>query len=893
MWLIRTKLEAPSPTERLIARQRLRRRLPAVLRARLTFVHAPAGFGKTCLLAEWQRCLNSQRVRTAWLSLDEEDSEPLQFMAYFIAALDAAGIDVGQLGPAAARGFPDVPISSLIAVLNQAMQRSRGRTVVLLDDYHRLRGTAVDAVLVSLIRGLGSRVSFVIAGRERPTFAATDATLRATCVELAADQLRFTVDETRALLERNVGGVSEEDLQGIATGTDGWAIALAAVRDWLASGWSPARVRDSLTRPAEDLNRYVTDQILQGLSASEHEFLLRTSIADRFSEPLAAALCGELPVREAIAALERKDLLVVIWGGNERWFRYHRVLAELAVTQLARVREGLVVELHRRAAEWFFQAGHHAEAVRHALATGDDRLLAELFERAGGWQLVCTGHVGLSRNALTFIPPRVLRDYPRAQLARILMLAKHAKIDEARLELEDLQANHLPGKDELLETEVELLRALVDRYDDAPIESGYVETIEAVALSVPRDHSPLRAAFANILCALEYERGELQRALTIGDEAVVHYRRMSSLFGEVFVYVHQGRALHESGRLRNAEATLRQAWVLARDTTGPNTETEAVAAITLAAAVYELGDLDEAESLMATALPAIEQGESWFDLLAVGYQTAAALALHRSGPAAVHDIAARARHTAARRDIERLRRFADLLDLQAHVLAGSVHGQSLALLEASLCAGMGREHAPRMRMRASLALARLALARGELRTARDAAAKLAHQCSAIGHMRLSIEARLIEALAAQRLGEGDAAEEAFECAVNASMHEGFRQLFCDLGEALRPLLDNTDLAALDPRAPRVRDRFLQSISDSMRAPADAGAGAQLSDRERAVVRLLGEGLSNKAIARALRVSDNTVKFHLKNVFTKLGVSTRTDAVQLASAAVSAGARPGS
>ena len=124
MWLIRTKLEAPSPTERLIARQRLRRRLSAVLRARLALIHAPAGFGKTCLLAEWQRCLAAQRVRTAWLSLDEDDSEPLQFMAYLTAALDAAGIEVGHLRPAAERGFPDVPISSLIAALNHAIQRS-------------------------------------------------------------------------------------------------------------------------------------------------------------------------------------------------------------------------------------------------------------------------------------------------------------------------------------------------------------------------------------------------------------------------------------------------------------------------------------------------------------------------------------------------------------------------------------------------------------------------------------------------------------------------------------------------------------------------------------------------------------------------------------------------
>lgn len=893
MWLIRTKLEAPSPTERLIPRQRLRRRLPAILRARVALIHAPAGFGKTCLLAEWQRCLVAQRVRTAWLSLDEDDSEPLQFMAYLVAALGAAGIDVGHLGPAAERGFPDVPVSSLIAVLNQAIQRSRGRTVVLLDDFHRIHGKAVDATLSSLISGLGSRVGFVIAGRERPAFADADRALRATCVEVGADQLRFTLEETRALFERNVGSVSEDDLQGIAAGTDGWGIALSAVGGWLASGWSMAQVRDSLERPAADLNRYITSQILESLTATERSFTLRTAIADRFCEPLAEALCDGAPVREIVAALERKDLLVVIWDGHQRWFRYHRLLAELAVAELRRTQESEIANLHRCAAGWFFHRGYHAEAVRHALATRDDRLLAELFEHAGGWQLVCTGHVGLSRNALTFIAPEVIPHYPRAQLARILMLAKLARIDEGNAELARLRAMHLPSKDGVLEIEAELLRACIDRYADTPADAEYFSAMEAVARSVPRDHSPLRATFANVLCTLQFERGDLDAALATCDEAVVHYRRISSLFGEIFVYVHQGRILLEAGRLRDSEATLRQAWNLARDTTGPNTETEAVAGSALATSVYERGDVDEAEALLATALPAIEQGESWFDLLAPAYLTSAAIAAHRSGPAALHELASRARETATRRDIERLLRVADIVDLQAHRLSGDdLHSRAVASLEAALVSGLARELAPRIRLRISLELARLALARGGpgnrpgespaayLNIARAAGVRLAAEARQLRHFRAVLEARLIEAIAAHGSGDPEAGEEAFGSAINLGMHEGFKQVFCDFGEALRPLLDDSSVAGFDAAAPRVRDRFLQSVNESIRVPAAATA-SNLSDRERAVLRLLGQGLSNKAIARALRVSDNTVKFHLKNVFAKLGVSTRSEAVQLA------------
>lgn len=882
MWLIRTKLEAPAPTERLIRRQRLRRCLQPALRARLTLVHAPAGFGKTCLLAEWQRALIAQGVRTAWLSVDEEDSEPLQFMAYFATALHMAGIDVGHLGPAAEKGFPDVPISSLIAALDRAIQPSRGRTVVLLDDYHRIQGAAVDAVLRKLIEGLGSRVSFVIAGRELPAFCVADGALRASCIEISGEQLRFTLEETRALLERNVANVSDEDLAVIAEGTDGWAIALAAARDRMANGWSAARVRDFFTRPAADFRRYVTNQILQSLTPQEHAFLLRTAIADRFSEHLAHALCADLPIRELISALERKDLLVVIWDGNERWLRYHRLLAEAAVAELTRTERPAVEALHRCAAEWFFASGHHAEAVRHALATRDDRLLAQLFERAGGWKLVITGHVGVSRNALTLLPPEVLRDYPRAQLARILMLAKLGAIAEARSEIDRLRAMHLPSSDALLGPEVALLDACMQCYEDAPVTAQRLSAFAETARIIPEELSVLRATFANILCTFQYEHGDLEAALATSEDAVAHYRRMSSLFGEVFVYVHQGNALMEIGRLRDAESALRQAWALARDTTGPDTETEAVAAVMLSKALYERGEIDEADKLLAPALRAIEAGESWFDLLAAGYETAALLAMHRGGIAAAVDIAARARQTAQHRNLPRLQRFADLIELRSRMASGSVSGREIASLESAVRACAADEAAPRIRLRMSLALARLLLARGKFATARSAAAQIAAQSQSLRHHRLCIEARIVEAIAAHALHDA-AAPALFDAALNLAMYEGSRQVFCDFGDTLRPLLDSADPGAADARSPRVRDRFLRSIIDVTATPQPADDLARLSDRERAVLRLLGEGLSNKAIARALRVSDNTVKFHLKNLFTKLGVGTRIEAVQWAAA----------
>lgn len=878
MWLIRTKLEAPAPTDRLIARKRLRPHLPVVLRSRLTLVHAPAGFGKTSLLAEWQRCLRARSVCTAWLSLDEDDSEPLQLLAYLAASLSLAGLDVGHLGPAAERGFPDVPTSSLIAAITRAIERFRGRIVVLIDDCHRLRGHAAGEVLARLVDGSNGRVSFVIASRERPTYFAGALAGSTGRLELSGDELRFATDEARELLLRGVGKIADEDLDAIAAGTDGWAIALAAVRDWLASGWSIDRVRQSLALPAADLGRYITDQVLRSLSASERELLQRTAIVDRFSEDLAATLSERLNMREVIAALERKDLLVVIWDGDQRWFRYHRLLAEMAVAELQRERPALVGDLHRRAAEWFFKTGHHAEAVRHAVATRDDDLLAQLFERAGGWKLIISGHIGLARNALALIPAAVLRGYPRSHLASILVLAKQGRMEEARRELAMLTQAHASRADELLQAEVTLFDICQQCYEDAPTGEEQRATLARVGAGVPHSHMTLRAMFANILCTIQYECGDLEAAIVTADEGLVSYRAVRSLFGEVFIYVHQGRALLEMGRLRDAQATLRQAWRLARDTTGPNTETEAVAAAMLALAEYEVGDLEEAERLVTPALAAIEQGESWFELFSSAYTTACALARHREGTSAALAVVQRARHTALARNLPRLERLSDMIEMRERVLGGEIAGADVARLESTLAASAGVERAPRLRMRAALELARLSLARGHWQPASIDASRLAAEAKALRHQRVRIEALIVRSLALHALGQAEAALGSLDSAVNLAMHEGYRRVFSDFGERLVALLQTNDLIAPDRRLTRVRDRFLAAVIDDINSQQPRVAAPGLSDRERMVLRLLADGLSNKAIARALQVSGNTVKFHMKNLFAKLGVGSRADAV---------------
>ncbi|HEX9371402.1 MAG TPA: hypothetical protein VF897_10360, partial [Roseiflexaceae bacterium] len=390
--LLGTKLYMPRARPDLVTRPRLFARLDAGLHAVLTLVCAPAGFGKSTLLAEWLRRTGRP---AAWLGLDAGDSDPAVFLRYLVAALQALAPEVGATVLGLLQSPQPPPLEPLLTVLLNDLAALPQDSLLVLDDYHVLAAPPIHQAVSFLIDHLPPTLHLVIATREDPSLPLARLRARRQVAELRADQLRFTADEAAAFLTEVMGlPLSAADAAALEAHTEGWIaglqLAALAMRDRADyTGFIAA-----FTGSNRFIVDYLTDEVLSRQPSHIQTFLLQTSILDRLCGPLCVAVLGvggqrsgvgETPLipdprplipdsysQLILEQLERANLFVTPLDAERRWYRYHHLFGEVLRERLQRgAAAAAVATLHRRASAWYEQQGLLQEAVQHALAAGD------------------------------------------------------------------------------------------------------------------------------------------------------------------------------------------------------------------------------------------------------------------------------------------------------------------------------------------------------------------------------------------------------------------------------------------------------------------------------------------------------------------------------------------
>src|SRR3954453_22511131 len=375
MPVLATKLRPPRPRRRLVPRTRLLARLDGDggEAPRLVVVAAPAGFGKTTLLAQWLAAAEGSQRRVAWLALDPGDADLRQFVTHLVAAIQTvepeAGVDALALLEAGAT--EDV----LVSLIND-LDVLAGPTVVALDDYHVIDGAAVHEAVTFLLDNLPPQVTLAMTTRADPPLPLSRLRARGELGEVRAADLRFTRDEAEAFLNEVMQAQLDPGLvTALAARTEGWAaglqLAALSARTHAGSG-DVAGFVEAFSGSHRFVLDYLVEEVLDRQPDEVRAFLLETSVLDALAGGLCDALTGRSDGQAMLETLERENLFVVALDDERRWFRYHHLFADAL-----RARQGgRVAELHATAARWLAADGQLGDAVRHALAGGDPELTA-------------------------------------------------------------------------------------------------------------------------------------------------------------------------------------------------------------------------------------------------------------------------------------------------------------------------------------------------------------------------------------------------------------------------------------------------------------------------------------------------------------------------------------
>src|SRR5437588_5915645 len=411
--LLSTKLHTPRLRAQLISRPQLTEHLQAGIQGSLTLISAPAGFGKTTLLAQWREAL---RIPVAWLSLETQDNEPVRFFSYLVAALQTLDPGIGTSALELLQTPQPAALESVLTLLTNDL--SSGQTedfALVLDDYHLITAEPIHRCVTSLVEHLPPRMHLVLATRADPPLPLARLRAGGQLSEMRAADLRFATEETSTFLQSVMRlELSPQEIDLVQSRTEGWIAGLQFAALSLR-GRAPSHVSTylaSFTGSHRFVLDYLSEEVLAQQPAEVQAFLLHTSILDRLSGPLCEAVTEQGGGQAMLEVLERANLFVVSLDDERGWYRYHHLFAEVLRSHLLQAEPALVPELHRRASRWFEQHELTVEAVQHALAAHDLERVAYLIEQSA-LSLALRGQVHMVLGWLNALSEEVVRAHAR------------------------------------------------------------------------------------------------------------------------------------------------------------------------------------------------------------------------------------------------------------------------------------------------------------------------------------------------------------------------------------------------------------------------------------------------------------------------------------------------
>ncbi len=884
--LIATKLYTPKPRQDLVRRNHLIERLNKSIRSKLTLVSAPAGFGKTTLVTEW---IDQTQWQVVWISLDNGDSDPVYFIQYVIAALQRIEPKVGETALTLLRSPQHPPFDAIIINLIQEIEDIPNDFALVLDDYHSIDKEETHQLVALLIDHMPPQMHLVVITRVDPNLPLARLRAGNQLTEFRVSDLGFTKDETAHFFNKVMKlGLSKEDIATMKSRTEGWVAGLQLAALSMQGRSDISNFINDFAGDDRHIVDYLAEEVLNLQPEDIKKFLLQTSILNRLSEPLCNHVTNQQGSQKMLEHLEKANLFLVPLDNKRDWYRYHHLFADLLRHRLHQKRDD-VAQLHMKASEWFEANVFKEEAIEHALAAKEYNRAADLIEAFilerwhGGEQVALF-------NWLDQFPNEYKVSKPNLGLCHARVLFQSGRQGAAEKLIDHLERTHVfistgnssitNGQNETPEASATIafqgriaaIKAyMATRKGDIPSISKYSQQ----ALDYLSEEDSTWRSIIATSSGIAYDlKGDGRAAIDAHLEAVEAARKAGNVYLYLINRLWVAIGLKNAGRLPEAMTICRQ--LLNEIDDKILTFNVAVGHVwgTWGELLYELNELDEAHRYAKKGVELLEQGH---DVSHLGhrYTCLAKILCSKKDLAGAEEIVPK---------MDELLRTSVIppwvltqikaVKARIYMMKGNI---DVLVKWVKECGLKLDDECTWKHDAEQIMFARILIAQSRLNEALELLDHLIVENEKAGRGLYQIETLLLKALVLKKKNYVTESMAAIQKALSLAEPGGYTRVFIDEGphmaELLEKLLDtkeNIPRAFVKKLLPAFKLRQIVKRDDRLVEP--------LSERELEVLTYIAAGLSNKKITEQLFVSMSTVKTHLQNIYGKLDVHSRTEAI---------------